>query len=233
MTTKELEKRWQEFSVDGLDVQLEDGTSPRAWIEQGFGPRAFQRWFQAGGFDPERISELVEEGFDSEDVSDLVDAADEEDLNLSYSGYSIAYMYCNGDLTIEQVRRLVGNAAQLAASHSQNKTGVATASYTESKHPTEKIVNLQSTEQRSKTMDIETFQQGCLETFPGNVDFPKPEKCLTDYAEATLSEGTVTVELYDFGGCKGTGETVKEDFWRADTERHRIAEEQGFFSTGE
>jgi len=111
--TAQLNQLWLEFVGEDkdLDCELEDGSTPEEWIAQGFSPVGFQEWLKAGVFNPERVKELEAAGFEASEVSRRVTAEEEIENGFSYSGYSIAYMFCNGDLSIENVRKLVGNDA--------------------------------------------------------------------------------------------------------------------------
>ena len=103
-------KSWIDDGSD-LDSELEDGTTPRQWIAQGFPKDEAIEWMSAGCFDPESVSRLVVLGFSAEDVAPQVDEEIERKFGLGYAGYSIGYMFCNGDLdSAEQLRDLVDYA---------------------------------------------------------------------------------------------------------------------------
>lgn len=103
-TVKEL---WSKHFSD-LSEEMEDGTTPQQWIDQGFAPESYYEWSRVGGFNPEKCKELSKE-FEPYILSHRISTLEEFDEDFSYSGYTIAYMYCNGDLSIEDVRGLVGN----------------------------------------------------------------------------------------------------------------------------
>lgn len=95
--------------VENLQSELEDGTTPQSWIDQGFDFEEAWQWRQAGAFNPERTKELADAGYDPDDVSRTVLAQEEVDLKIVYSGYSIAYMFCNCDIGLEDVARMVNS----------------------------------------------------------------------------------------------------------------------------
>ena len=103
--TEELKQKWLSL-LGSLHVELQDGTTPAQWIEQGYNPTEHRAWFKAGGFDPSRVKELESEGFTPGDVARRVNDNELDDEKIE-SGLSIAYMYCNGDLSIEDVHRLI------------------------------------------------------------------------------------------------------------------------------
>lgn len=83
-------------------------------------------------------------------------------------------------------------------------------------------------------MTKEEFQQQCLDFFRGNADFMgEGKKFLGDYSSARLlADGKVEVELHDFGGCFGIGDSVQAAYDRANSVRHLVAEEAGLRGTG-
>ena len=81
-------------------------------------------------------------------------------------------------------------------------------------------------------MDIATFQEQCLSTFSGNVEFPDQRRFLGDYSFAILEDnGTVTVKLD--GQHIGNGRTVKEAVNAAYDARYYWAAKNGIRGTGE
>ena len=105
----ELRQEWIDrfgFDLDldpkALDGLLGDGgTMPSAneFIAAGVSPTEYLNvYYPAGGFDIDRMKELLEAGFKTSDLQAQTDAG--------YGGYmaSIGYKYCNGDLDIEEVK---------------------------------------------------------------------------------------------------------------------------------
>ncbi len=107
-------KSWIDGEDRGdLDRPREDGTTPRQWIAQGLPKGEAIEWMNAGCFDPESVPRLAILGFAPEDVALRIDEEMERKFGLSYAGYSIGYMFCNGDLdSAEQLRKLVDYACQ-------------------------------------------------------------------------------------------------------------------------
>lgn len=111
-TMKSLLEQWQEFlSLNELhiDQELEDGTTASMWLDNELSPKDFRYWFRAGGFDPERVKELENALISPEDVSRRLTEEEETEYGPPYNGYSIAYMFCNGDLSLAEVKRLVNS----------------------------------------------------------------------------------------------------------------------------
>lgn len=91
-----------------LDSELEDGTTPRQWIDLGFPRDEAMEWIRAGCFDPKKVCRLIVLGLSPGDVARRTDEKMERRFGLGYSGYSLGYMFCNGDLdSPEQLRILV------------------------------------------------------------------------------------------------------------------------------
>lgn len=105
-----LTKMWQQNRQEtGMErtSQYEDGSTPRQWQDQEFTPDEATAWRLAGAFDAEKARELADADFDPDELSAVVTEADKEKFNIGYSGYSIAYVYCNGDLTLEQLKQII------------------------------------------------------------------------------------------------------------------------------
>lgn len=101
---------WQEFlgATSPEEFQFEDGSTPKMWIEEGFtNPQDARAWMEVGGFDPERVKELEAAGITPDQVKRRVTEQEELDMNLSYSRRSIAYMFCNNDLDMDQLKQLI------------------------------------------------------------------------------------------------------------------------------
>ncbi len=77
----------------------------RDWVKAGFSPEQYQEWAKVGCFDAAKTRELVAHGFQPEDVIENYDFGDGIIYNLS-----IGYAYCNGDLNIEDVVKLVNSS---------------------------------------------------------------------------------------------------------------------------
>jgi hypothetical protein len=110
MTTT-LRQEWVDqfgFDLDldpkAFDGLLGDGNMPSAneFIAAGVSPAEYlDVYYPAGGFDIDRMKELLAEGFVASELKAQTD--------LGHGGYnaSIGYKYCNGDLSLEQVKEIV------------------------------------------------------------------------------------------------------------------------------
>jgi len=107
-----LKALWLNF-VEGfqgnLESELENASKPSAWLAEGFTPEQYKIWAAIGAFDPAGAKALDEAGFDMDVLARKVSFEEAAAHSLSYSGLSIAYMFCNGDLTLEGIKQLTAN----------------------------------------------------------------------------------------------------------------------------
>lgn len=87
-----------------MDLLLGDGMFPsaREYLKHGISPKEYLIWYAVGGWDIEKMRELVAAGLD--DYDKLICQTEEGFANYRAT---IAYKYCNGDLTIDDVKRLI------------------------------------------------------------------------------------------------------------------------------
>lgn len=90
-----IQQSWLD-KVGSLRSSLEDGTRPYHWINYGFSFDTALEWRNIGAFNPERTKHLVDAGFSP------------DELGKDFEDCSIAYAYCNHDLSLEDVRLLAG-----------------------------------------------------------------------------------------------------------------------------
>lgn len=89
---------------DNLNSPLGEGLFPPAikYIEAGVFPDEYDRWYSINGWDIERMIELEEhEAIDIDELGQYTDRG-----NGGY-GDTIAYKYCNGDLSLEEVLEIL------------------------------------------------------------------------------------------------------------------------------
>jgi hypothetical protein len=88
--------------AEEMESILGDGTfcSANEYIEAGVSPADYKRWYKVNGFDIESMKEL-EQAF-SGDIEWLGTRTENK------CGYSqtLAYQYCNGDLSMEELKAL-------------------------------------------------------------------------------------------------------------------------------
>lgn len=100
-----LKQLWiDRLGEENLDFPLGDGVFPSAseYIQAGVFPEEYDRWYQVGAWDIKSMIELEEH--ETIDVDQLGQFTDEGSGGYSHT---IAYKYCNGDLSIEQVLRIL------------------------------------------------------------------------------------------------------------------------------
>ena len=108
MTTKlQLWTDWAEENDCTLVDSLEGGDTAENYIENGISPEVAKAWAAVGGFDADGVADLIEEGYFPDDLSEQ--SGEEEGLGCYVGTY--AYKYCNGDLTLSQLDRLMGKVA--------------------------------------------------------------------------------------------------------------------------
>lgn len=100
-----LELLWQKELAEV--AEYEDGSTRQDWLKAGFTPDTARAWRSVGAFNPDKAMELEQAGVSPGEVSQRVTIEQEQEFELSYSGYSVAYMFCNGDLDIEIVKQLI------------------------------------------------------------------------------------------------------------------------------
>ena len=117
-----MEKHYSSNGISFLDTQFEDGTTPEEWLEAGFGPVSAIYWMQLGAFGFTQIWELekVHEASKFDFLTAIAKRCceaqiarplNEEEIQLlqvseELTCYTIPYLYCNGDLSMEQVKQL-------------------------------------------------------------------------------------------------------------------------------
>jgi len=85
------------------DVEPRDPIEEQ-WVVHGFSSDRTLEWRKAGAFDPKKTKEMEEAGIEPSDVIRFVTSPHSV---VSYTGHSIAYLYCNNDLSIEDVQKLI------------------------------------------------------------------------------------------------------------------------------
>lgn len=106
-----LTEEWQQFLADSdsdIEAELEDGTKPQHWIEQGFNPVEAHAWQNVDAFDPIRVRELTKLGFSHDQVGRRLTEQENQEYGFR-SGHTIAYLWCNDNLSVEHLRKLVTN----------------------------------------------------------------------------------------------------------------------------
>jgi hypothetical protein len=84
-------------SVDGGSMQ-----TATEYIAAGIDPDTYLDWYNVGGFDISGMQELEDAGIDLKLTGELT--------SEGRGGYNntIAYKYCNGDLSLDAVRAILG-----------------------------------------------------------------------------------------------------------------------------
>jgi hypothetical protein len=107
MTQIDLKTQWLarfKLAPADLDLSVDGGSmqTANAYIAAGIDPDTYLKWYDVGGFDIDRMQELEDAGIDLKLTAELTSEGS--------SGYNntIAYKYCNGDLSLDRVRAILG-----------------------------------------------------------------------------------------------------------------------------
>jgi len=108
MTTKlQLWTDWAEENDCNLADSIEDGDTAENYIDYGISPDVAKAWAAVGGFDAPGVADLIYEGYSPDDLSEQ--SGEKEGVGCYVGTY--AYKYCNDDLTLSQIDRLMGKVA--------------------------------------------------------------------------------------------------------------------------
>lgn len=106
MTQLDLKTQWlDQFKLDPAEIDLcVDGLmqTPEEYIAAGIDPDRYLNWYRVGGFEIDRMLELEDAGIDIKLTG--------ESTSEGRGGYNntIAYKYCNGDLSLDAVKKILG-----------------------------------------------------------------------------------------------------------------------------
>jgi len=75
---------------------------------EGIYPCARESCLAAGAFNPQSCYVLFAAEIDLDKVSRQPTDFEIEKYNLPYSGYSLAYMHSNGDLSLDDLQEMIG-----------------------------------------------------------------------------------------------------------------------------
>ncbi len=120
-TAVTISEQWDKYCNENVmdrNALFEDGTTPLDWEKNGFSPTDCQFWMSLGAFDMDRIREIesIHEESDFDFLTAIALPITDEDieqtwgLSHSYKGYTLAYLYCNGAISKEELK---GFASQL------------------------------------------------------------------------------------------------------------------------
>jgi hypothetical protein len=89
------------FAEAGLapDDVTESAGKVSEWIAQGIHYEIYREWVSVGGFDAAAVCQLIEAFVDPDDA-----------MLPSETGYSLAYAFCNGDITLVELQEAIKNA---------------------------------------------------------------------------------------------------------------------------
>lgn len=92
----------EEINEQLLGTQLGEGTFPsvQEYIDAGVSPTEYRAWYSVNGFCIDSMKEL-EQAFGSD-----IDWLGERSWNKCGYEQTLAYQYCNGDITIEELQKI-------------------------------------------------------------------------------------------------------------------------------
>lgn len=103
-----LWKQWVEVAggENRMDLLLGDGIFPsaREYFEAGVSVKEYRMWYSVGGWDIASMREL-----ENMELADYDNLGEQTEEGVGAYRASIAYKYCNGDIDIEDVRRLIAD----------------------------------------------------------------------------------------------------------------------------
>jgi len=109
--TQEIKQAWTAW-LQNADVQIDSelscGLTAQDWLDEGLYPSERENCLAAGAFNPESCSELLIAEIDLDEASRQPTDAEIEKYDLPYSGYSLAYMHSNGDLSLDDFQEMIG-----------------------------------------------------------------------------------------------------------------------------
>jgi len=109
--TQEIKQAWVSWLQEAnaaMGSELSCGLTAQDWLNEGLSPSERISCLAVGAFSPECCVELLASGVDLGEIGRWPTDNEVEKYNIPHSGYSLAYMYCNGDLSLSDLQEMIG-----------------------------------------------------------------------------------------------------------------------------